>query len=100
MEGNALFNDTFNTFYLRLYATQISRDESRCCQMGYYFRLAARCLKYVPSHRQANTYHGLCYTSRGALAGTINSSMRDRSDEPSHHERTLYHGASSRIQFG
>ena len=28
-----------------------------------------------PSHRQDNTYHGLCYTSRGALAGTRNSSM-------------------------
>ena len=25
---------------------------------------------YAPSHRQDNTYHGLCYTSRGALAGT------------------------------
>ena len=24
-------------------------------------------------HRQDNTYHGLCYTSRGALAGTRNS---------------------------
>ena len=29
---------------------------------------------YAPSHRQDNTYHGLCYTSRGALAGTRNSS--------------------------
>ena len=27
---------------------------------------------YAPSHRQDNTYHGLCYTSRGALAGTCN----------------------------
>ena len=27
------------------------------------------------THRQDNTYHGLCYTSRGALAGTKNSSM-------------------------
>ena len=30
---------------------------------------------YASSHRQDNTYHGLCYTSRGALAGTRNSSM-------------------------
>ena len=28
---------------------------------------------YAPSHRQDNTYHNLCYTSRGALAGTRNS---------------------------
>ena len=31
--------------------------------------------RYAPSHRQDNTYHGLCYTSRGALAGTRNSSL-------------------------
>ena len=30
---------------------------------------------YASSHRQDNTYHGLCYTSRGALARTRNSSM-------------------------
>ena len=34
-----------------------------------------RVLLYAPSHRQDSTYHGLCYTSRGALAGTRNSSM-------------------------
>ena len=38
--------------------------------MGYSFRLTARVLLYAPSHRQDNTYHGLCYTSRGALDGT------------------------------
>ena len=43
--------------------------------MGYSFRLAARGILYVPSHRQDSTYHGLCYTSRGSLAGTRNSSM-------------------------
>ena len=43
--------------------------------MGYSFRLTARVLLYASSHRQDNTYHGLCYTSRGALAGTRNSSM-------------------------
>ena len=43
--------------------------------MGYSFRLTARVLLYAPSHRQDSTYHSLCYTSRGALAGTRNSSM-------------------------
>ena len=43
--------------------------------MGYSFWLTARVLLYAPSPRQDNTYHGLCYTSRGALAGTRNSSM-------------------------
>ena len=45
------------------------REETCCCHMGYSFRLAVRVLLYVSSHRQDNTYHGLCYTSRGALAG-------------------------------
>ena len=53
----------------------IVRKETRCRHIGYSFQLAARVLLYAPSHRQDSTYHGLCYTSRGALAGTINSSM-------------------------
>ena len=53
----------------------IVRKETRCRHMGYSYRLTARVLLYAPSHRQDNTYHGLCYTSRGALAGTRNNSM-------------------------
>ena len=53
----------------------IVRKETRCHHIGYCYRLTARVLLYAPSHRQDNTYHGLCYTSRGALAGTRNSSM-------------------------
>ena len=53
----------------------IVRKETRCRHIGYSFRLAARVLLYAPSHRQNSTYHGLCYTSHGALAGTRNSSM-------------------------
>ena len=53
----------------------IVRKETRCRNIGYSYRLTARVLLYAPSHRQDNTYHGLCYTSRGALAGTRNSSM-------------------------
>ena len=47
----------------------IVRKETRCRHIGYCYRLAARVLLYAPSHRQDSTYHGLCYTSRGALAG-------------------------------
>ena len=50
----------------------IVRKETRCRHIGYSYRLTARVLLYAPSHRQDNTYHGLCYTSRGALAGTRN----------------------------
>ena len=53
----------------------IVRKKTRCRHMGYSFRLTARILLYAPSHRQYNTYHSLCYTSRGALVGTRKSSM-------------------------
>ena len=78
-KGNVLFNDALNTFFnLRLYGVRHmvkdhsdSERETRCHHhMGYSFRLTARVLLYTPSHRQDNTYHSLCYTSRGALAGT------------------------------
>ena len=72
----------------------IERKETRCRHIGYSFRLAARVLLYAPYHRQDSTYHGVCYTSRGTLAGTRNSSMG-----PTTH-RTMsersYHGATSR----
>ena len=119
-ERNVLFNDTLNTFYLRLYGVRhmvkdhsdsekgererereifyltmhsmhfiygymasdiwlrtilIVRKETRSHHIGYSYRLTARVLLYAPSHRQDNSYHGLCYTSHGALAGTRNSSM-------------------------
>ena len=48
----------------------IVRKETCCRHIGYSYRLTARVLLYAPSHTQDNTYHGLCYTSRGALAGT------------------------------
>ena len=44
-------------------------------ERGNYFRLAARNLLNALSYTQDNTYHGLCYTSREALAGKRNSSM-------------------------
>ena len=79
---------------------QRARKETRCRQLGYSFRLAARVILYASSHRQDNTYHGLCYTSRGALAGTRNTSMGPplRIDLMTHRimsERS-YHGATSR----
>ena len=104
------FNDTLNTFllvtkireremfYLTTHSTHfiygymasdiwlrtilIVRKETRCRHIGYSYRLTARVLLYAPSYRQDNTYHGLCYTSRGALAGTRNSSMGHKNKSP------------------
>ena len=81
-EGNVLFNDALNTFYLRLYGVghmvkyhSDSEKKPAVATWGYSFRLTARVILYAPSHRQDSTYHGLCYSSRGALAATRNSSM-------------------------
>ena len=81
-EGNVLFNDALNIFYLRLYGVRhMVKDHSDSEKgnplppQGYFLLLTARVLLYAPSHRQDSTYHGFCYTSRGALGGTRNSSM-------------------------
>ena len=62
-----IFNDTLNTFYLQFYiwlrTILIVRKETRYHHIGYSYQLTARVLLYAPSHRQDNTYHGLCYTS-------------------------------------
>ena len=63
------------TYTIAIEPPQIVKEETRCRHMGYSLRLTARVLLYAPSHRQNCTHHGLCDTSRGALAGTRNSSM-------------------------
>ena len=59
-EGNVLFNDALNTFYLRLYGViQMVEDHSeeiRCRHMGYSFLLAARVLyMHHPTDRKTHT---------------------------------------------
>ena len=70
----------------------IVKKETRCRHMGYSFLLAAMVLLYAPSHKQDSTYHGLCYTSCGALAGTRNSSI----GPPWRINPTIYHSMSER----
>ena len=83
-EGNVLFNNALNTLYfmdiwsLRHMVTDDTdskRLETHCHHICYSFWLAARVLLYASFHRQDNTYHSLCFTSRGALAAMRNSSM-------------------------
>ena len=62
----------------------IVRKETRSRHIGYCFRLTARVLLYAPSHRQDSTYHCL----EREIAQWVHP-MTDRSDDPSHHERTL-----------
>ena len=73
-----------NTYYLRLFGirhmvkdhSDIDRGNMLLPLHGLlFFDLAARDLLYAPSDRHNSTYHGLCYTGCGALAGMRNSSM-------------------------
>ena len=54
----------------------IERNETRCCHMGYSFRLAARVLLYAPQ---------ACYRMEREIAQWVHP-MKDRSDDPLHHE--------------
>ena len=57
-EGNVLFNDALNTFYLRLYSVGHMVKNHSDSERGN-FQLAAMVLLYAPSHRQDSTYHSL-----------------------------------------
>ena len=81
-EGNVLFNDALNTFYLRLYRVRHMVKDHSDSERGkpllpheLLFPINSNVFLYAPSHRQDSTYHGLCYTSRGTRAGTRNSSV-------------------------
>ena len=81
-EGNVLFNDALNTFYLWLYGIKHmvkdhsdSERENPLPPHGLLSPISSKVFLYASSHRHDNTYHSLCYTSCGALAGMRNSSM-------------------------
>ena len=71
----------------------IVREETHCCHTGYSFRLAARVLLYAPSHRQDSNITAFVtpvveHWLEREIAQWVHP-MKDRSDDPSHHERTL-----------
>ena len=80
-----VFNNALNTFYLWLYGigyimVKDHSDNQRGNLLvplhGIFFLINSIWFYlYAPSHRQNTIYHGLCYTSPGALVGTSNSSM-------------------------
>ena len=84
-EREMFYLTTHSTHFINGYMTSdiwlrtilIVRKETRCRHIGYSYRLTARVLLYALSHRQDNTYHGLCYTSCGALATLKESQKQD-----------------------
>ena len=97
MEGNVFYLTTHSTHFIYGYMASdiwlrtilIVREKTRCRHICYSFRLAARVLLYASSHRQDNTYHSLCHTRLEREIAQWVHPMKDRSDDPSHHERTL-----------
>ena len=73
---------------------QIVRKETRCHHIGYSYRLTARVLLYAPYHdRIAHTTAFVTPVVEHWLEREIAQwvhPMKDRSNDPSHHERTLY----------
>ena len=75
-KGNVSLNDALDAFYLRLYGVGHmvkdhldSERENPLPPHGLLFPINSK------DSTQDSTYQGLCYTSRGALAGMRNSSM-------------------------
>ena len=69
-EEHVLFNDALNTFYLLLYGViHMVKDHSDSERVnllpphGILFLISSK--GSFISHRQNNTYHGLCYARRG-----------------------------------
>ena len=74
-EGNVLFNDALNTFYLKLYGvghmvkdhSDSAREETRCPNTGYSFRLSARVIAvyskcYLHSHNRVSPERRACFS--------------------------------------
>ena len=81
-EENVLFNDALNTFYLMLYGVRHMVKDHSDNEKGnsllphkLLFPINSKGSFICTIPQQDSTYHGLCYTSRGAQAGTRNSSM-------------------------
>ena len=97
-ERNVLFNDALNTFYQGYMASDkwlrtilIVRKETCCRHIGYSYRLTARVLLY-PTDRITHTTALVTPVMEQWLEREIAQwvhPMKDRSDDPSHHERTL-----------
>ena len=72
-EGNVLFNEALNTFYLRLYGVRHMVKDHSDSERGN--PLPRRRLLFAISSKSSFMCIIFCYTSRGALGETRNSSM-------------------------
>ena len=106
--NNVLFNDALNTYIYGYMASDIwlrtiliVRKETRCRHIGYSYRLTARVLLYATdriTHTTAFVTPVVEHWLEREIAQWVHP-MKDRSDDPSHHERTLYLWAMSRSKI-
>ena len=99
-EGNVLFNDAFNTFYLRLYGVRHMVKDHSDFEKGnplpphrLLFPINSK-VSFICTIPQRITHTTAFVTPvvEHWLEGEIFQwvlPMKDRSDDPSHHERTL-----------
>ena len=96
-EGNVLFNDTLNTFYLRLYGIRhMVKDHSDSDKgnpllpHGLLFPISSKgsfiCTRIA--HTMAFVTPVMDHWLEREIAPWVHP-MKDQSDDPSHHERTL-----------
>ena len=83
LEGRILFNDALNTFCLHILLSYLEGSKEVFYLTTHSTFLFTVIWKegnvlfnalYASSHREDDTYHSLCYISRGGLARTRNSS--------------------------
>ena len=75
-EGNVLFNDALNTFYLRLYCVALMVKYHSYSERGnllppihgYSFRLVARALLYAPSLIARRIAHTMAFVTPGVMS--------------------------------
>ena len=95
-EGNVLFNDALNTFYLRLYGVRHMVKDHSDSENGnpmpphrLLFPINSKGFLYAPSaHTTAFVTPVVEHWLEREIAQWVHP-MKDRSDDPSHHERTL-----------
>ena len=100
-ERNVLFNDTLNTFYLRLYGVRHMVKDHSDSEKGnplpphrLLFPINSKCsfICTIPTDRIAHTMAFVTPVVEHWLEREIAQwvhPMKDPSDDPSHHERTL-----------
>ena len=83
-EGNVLFNDALNTFYVRLYGVKHMVKDHRLQQGFFHMHHHTDRIAHTTAFVTPVVEHWL----EREIAQWVHP-MKDRSDDPSHHERTL-----------